>query len=122
MTKACIFCRSKINRSCVKCIEGFRDWIFDSFVFKESIPRGVILVSIGCIIYSCDQYNNFAHIRRRTYMRGWPGFYCGNNQWKIPNLRIIYEGDMNMQNGCDIISDLLEENGIDLYNDIQMQN
>jgi|688.fasta_scaffold16723_16 hypothetical protein len=122
MTRVCIFCRSKnYNRSCVKCIEGFRDWIFESIIFKESIPKGIILVSIGCIFYNCDQYK-FTPIRRRVSINEWPGFYCGSGKWKIPQIKVEYEGDVNMQNGCDIISNILEENGIDLYNDIQMQN
>jgi hypothetical protein len=121
--RSCAFCRTKIyNQTCVKCIQGFRDWVFKSIVFTNDniMNKGMMLLAIGNILNVCGdaEYN---HIKRRTPIKQWPGFYCGNGKWKIPDVRVTCSEEINIYNGVTILRKLLEENGIYLYNNIQIE-
>ena len=120
----CVFCdrTSDLGFTCAICRPGFEKWVKEN----TNIRATNIFDNTEMEAYSMNPTKkpNLRKIYPRTPLNQWPGFYFGNNMWMIPlfHQNILFrknEDEITFDDCADSLLQLLEENGIDLYKEVQ---
>lgn len=122
----CIFCRSPVKSyyglcsdTCSSCRNDFPTWVYQNTSFASDRQK------FGFDKSACDlcNTNNKTHhkfILSNNQCNKWPGFYCGENKWIIPKLTIRETTkEVTRENCSQLLLELLEANGIHIYEEIQ---
>ena len=117
----CLFCRrpQECGLCCLSCRTGFVDWIMKNTNIKNSHAPYELISSV---------YNR-NHIVKKEFIipeqkgfHTWPGFYIGNNEWTIEDIKMETTEEITRNNCHQVLERLLEKHGIFIYADIQIMN
>ena len=122
----CSFCRSPLSKdsgpSCLWCSTGFEKWGCNLFKSKgKYYEQGLFrLATYGLN----NSFRSCPFITRTDCLSEWPGFYCGNNKWVIPDADKLKDkcdiSDITWENSCHVIHRELLKLGIDVTANTQI--
>jgi hypothetical protein len=137
--RGCLFCRRVLPMQlsiCFECQSGFQSWLWCMAKGQEWNPKeyyassDTITQGIFEYLEHHDMYRNFKafilpHTNKWTdkWTEQWPGFYRGNNQWRIPTLdemKNFDTSDITWENKAQVIKRELAKLSISIFSDIQI--
>ncbi len=127
----CLFCRTyrKYSGVCLDCTSDIQQWFRCMAEGEEYNPKEYDPLCNNVTMGMFSLLNEkkyqiqipFINIERDPFAK-WPGFYCGNQKWKIPVFKKeqIDVSDITRKNGAQVVERELEKLGIHIFSEIQM--
>ena len=121
--QGCMFCRrpqKMYSNVCSICKSGFEKWV-STYTNVENKQKFGYNRGYHELLHSLSHLK-FEFIGNKTKGWGytWPGFYCGNGRWFLPDEKMITTEEITRDNIGIVLQQLLEANGIFITKEIQM--
>ncbi len=113
----CIFCRrpQRYEYYCLVCISGFSTWVEKNANIDEYLAASKLC-------YNDEKMIKNPFIKRDIdFYDKWSGFYIGDNKWEIYDVKMKTNRAVTFENSREVLEELLNENGIDIYAEIQLK-
>jgi hypothetical protein len=118
----CMFCRrpQMYIDVCLECKSGFENWVEK---YTDIIEKSHCYITVHRLCSNENKIVNHKFIIHpaEPIFYKWPGFYCGEKKWIIPEFtnKLCSSKEITYGNSSDLLLELLETNGIHIYNEIQ---
>jgi hypothetical protein len=92
----------------------------DDFDIDDDERHHVIFIGVLQLMNGANyRHESFPFLNIRKILdRHWTGFYRGNNEWIIPNVKLNL-ADVTKDNSKEVLVKELEKNGIHIFSEIQ---
>ncbi len=113
----CIFCRRVHHGGycCYSCSDGFYKWVMRNTNIDENL-------AVHKLCHNNRKIVSLPFINKnKNLFHGWPGFYVGNDEWIKPDMKMKTNKVVTFDNNHEVLEELLNENGIDIYAEIQLK-